>query len=300
MFKHLLVPLDGSKLAETILPLAQCFATHTGARVTLLHVVEADAPATVHGDTHLLNADDAEKYLAQIARQFDALEIKVGTHVDRTVGREAAKAIFAHTAELNADMILLTGHGRGGLREQVFGSIAQQVLQSEKIPVLMMRVESPRPSSEYCISKIVTPLDGGARHEIAFDFSAELAKAFQASLHLVTIVPTANTLTPEQAATAALLPSSTRAMLDLAEKGAADYLQEKMNVLKARGVSASAEVERGDVVAKIVGTVERVSANLLVMATHGRAGLDAFWSGSVTSKVLSRVNVPALLLRVAE
>ncbi len=296
MFKHFLVPLDGSSLAEAILPVAKSLGKNLRARVTLLHIVEPAAPATVHGDTHLMNASDAEDYLARIAREFKDAGVAVDAHVDANAGGDVAKAIFAHGAELAADLILLTSHGRGGLRDIFFGGIAQQVLQSEKIPVLILRSETARPA--FSPEKILVPLDSSTLYEPALTLASELAQVYRAALHLIVVVPTLQTLSPERAATGVLLPSSTKAILDLAQEGAVKYLQNRVEALKAAGVNASAEVERGEIAEKILDAAERASADLLVMATHGRAGLDAFWSGSVAPKVLRRARVPVLLLRV--
>lgn len=296
MFKHLLVPLDGSSLAEAILPAALSLGVCLPARVTLLHVVEPSPPATIHGDTHLMNAADAEKYLARVAEKFRAAEVVVDTHVDVVTRGDVAKAIFAEGAELGADLILLTSHGKSGLREILFGGIAQQVLQSGVIPVLMVRPDPARVG--FTLARILVPLDSSALYEPALAVAAELARVYRAALHLVVVVPTFQTLSPERAATGVLLPSSTRALLDLAESGAVEYLERKLAALRAQNVEASAEVARGNSADKIVQVAARAAADLLVMATHGRAGLDAFWSGSVAPKVLSRARAPVLLLRV--
>jgi nucleotide-binding universal stress UspA family protein len=296
MFKHLLVPLDGSSLAEAILPAAQSLGKHLVARVTLLHVVEPSPPATIHGDRHLADPAEAKSYLTRIAQQFEEAGVRVDWHVDVAERGDVAKTIFTHTGELNADLVMLTSHGASGLREIVFGSIAQQVLQSGRVPVFMQRPESAR--AEFALAKILVPLDSSALYEPALDLAAELAARYGAALHLVVVVPTTSTLSLERAATGILLPSSTKAILDLAQDGAVEYLQKKAVEYTARGVSISAEVERGDAATKILEDSQRNPIDLLVMATHGRAGLDAFWQGSVTPKVLGRAKAPVLLLRV--
>jgi nucleotide-binding universal stress UspA family protein len=296
MFKNILVPLDGSSLAEVILPAARSLGGHLGARVTLLHVVEPSAPATIHGDRHLGAATEAQDYLKRIARQFGEVGVNADWHVDVVERGDVAKTIFAHCGELNADIVMLTSHGASGLRGIVFGSIAQQVLQSGKVPVFMQRPESARP--EFDLKRILVPLDSSALYEPALELASELATRYGASLHIVVVVPTMTTLSPERAATGVLLPSSTKAILDLAQDGAVEYLQKKLLAYKARGVSITAEVERGDTAPKILEVAGRNPTDLLVMATHGRAGLDAFWQGSVTPKVLSRAKAPVLMLRV--
>ncbi len=296
MFKNLLVPLDGSKLAEAILPAATSLGQHTDARVTLLHVVEPSAPATIHGDTHLMNDADAKVYLERIAQQFRDAGVQVDWHVDLVARGDVAKTIFAHTAELDADLVMLTTHGQNGLRGMLFGSIAQQVLQSGKVPVFILRPNTA--PAEFTPKTILVPLDSSAVHEPGLYMAADLARYYDAALHLVVVVPTTSTLSPERAATGTLLPTSTKLMLDLAQNGAVEYLQGKVNELKARSLRVSAEVERGATVAKILEAAARVDADLFVMASHGRAGLGAFWEGSVTPHVLGQAQVPVLLLRV--
>lgn len=298
MFTHLLVPLDGSALAEAILPTAKFFAVQLPARVTLLHVVEPAPPSTIHGDIHLMNAAAAEEYLTRIAREFQDAGVEVSWHVDVAAGGDVAHAIFAHGGELAADLIMLTDHGRSGLREVLVGSIAQQVLQSGQIPVLLVKAQHAEMQHPFKSEKILVPLDGSALYEPALDVARDLARCFNSILQLVVVVPTANTLSPERAATGILLPHSTQAVLDLAQAGAVEYLQKKVEALAKEGLHSEASVERGDVPAKIVEAEERGGADLLVIATHGRAGLDAFWSGSVAPQVLTRARVPVLLLRV--
>lgn len=299
MFKHFLVPLDGSHLAETILPVVQTFAQALGADVTLLHVVEPAAPASVHGDTHLLNEQDARAYLERIAAEMRAANINADIHVDVAAGGDVAKAIFAHGGELQCDLIGMTDHGHSGLKQALFGSIAQQVLQSGAIPVLLVKAEHPAPPAPYQCQNILVPLDSSPLYELALDTALDLGRQLHATLQLVVVIPTMGTLSPERAATGVLLPSSTRAMLDLAENGATEYLTQKNAYVEKSGVRVQSRVLRGDVPTQIVAAEQEGKADLIVMATHGRAGFDAFWSGSIAPKVLSRVHAPMLLLRVA-
>lgn len=296
MFQHFLIPLDGSQLAESILPAAQTLARACHARVTLLHVVEPAAPTTVHGQAHLLNAAQAELYLKERATELSSQGIAADWHVDRAE-RGVVQAIFAHGLELHADLILLTDHGASGLRGRLLGSIPQQVLQRGEIPVLLVRAEALQ-HHEFRCERILAPLDSSALYEAALTAAGEIARVSGASLHLIVVVPTVDALSPERAATGTILPSSTRAVLDLAEAGARQYLDEKINALRARKLDATGYVARGDVATKILDCAKTTRADLIVMATHGRAGLDAFWSGSIAPRVVKRATIPILLLRV--
>lgn len=298
MFQHFLIPLDGSRLAEAILPVTRYLALHLKARVTLLHVVEPAPPATIHGEAHLLNADHAKEYLERLARELNAAGIAATWHVDVAAGGDVPKAIFNHGAELAADLILLTDHGRSGLRSLLVGSIAQQVLQSGKIPVLLAKASRDDQLRNFECKRIMVPLDGSALYENALEPAVEIARACAAAMELVVVVPTLDTLSPERSAAGTILPSSTRAILDLTQTEASNYLENKIDALQETGIQAHAHILRGKVSTSILEATERLEADLIVMATHGRAGLDAFWSGSVAPNVVNRTPVPVLLLRV--
>lgn len=298
MFTHFLVPLDGSHLAEAILPVTRYLAERLNARVTLLHVVEPAPPATIHGEAHLLNAADAEQYLARLAGDMAPSGVAVAWHVDVAAGGDVPKAIFSHGQELAADLIILTDHGRSGLKSVLVGGIAQQVLQSGKIPVMLGKAARGDAPGGFECRHILLPLDGSALYEQALPPAVEIARACGAALELLIVVPTLDTLSPERSAAGTILPSSTRAILDLSQNDATDYLDRQVTALREAGIQAHGQVLRGKVSTGILEAAERLPADLIVMATHGRAGLDAFWSGSVAPNVVNRTAMPVLLLRV--
>ena len=88
-----------------------------------------------------------------------------------------------------------------------------------------------------------------------------------------------------------------RAVLDLAQQGAADYLEQAVARCRAEGVVAQAEVLRGDIVPVVLGLAERLNVDLIVLASHGRTGLDALLTGSVASRIAGRRIRPLLLVR---
>ncbi len=299
MFRHLLVPLDGSGLAEAVLPPTAALAARLGAAVTLLHVMERHAPATIHGERHLTELQDAERYLVEVERRLALPDRPVARHVHEAKEGDVALAIVRHAEELRVDLIVLATHGRGGLHDLVVGSIAQRVLQRGGTPILLIHPAGGTPPPFVC-RRILVPLDGTAAHEPALDAAVEVARAFQARLHLVIVVPTPGTLSGETAAVGTMMPLATTALLDLATEGAAEYVRRQVERLRAGGLEASAEVRRGDPAANLVEAAERAGADVITMATHGRAGLEAFWEGSVSAKVVARCGRPALLVRAAD
>jgi nucleotide-binding universal stress UspA family protein len=139
--KHILVPLDGSHLAEAVLPAVAYLAKTLSARVTLLHMIEQDAPQEIHGDRHLVDVEEAQAYLEGVAARALLVDLVVTRHVHSPQIIDVARSIVAHTEEIGADLVVMCSHGRGGLRRWVLGSIAQQVLSLGKTPLLLI---SPR------------------------------------------------------------------------------------------------------------------------------------------------------------
>lgn len=297
MFKRLLTPLDGSRLAEIVLPVAQSFAGCFNATIVLFHAIEQGAPTNVHGERHLSSDQEVRAYLADVATRLARPNLKIETNVHSVEQTNVARSIIEHITELNVDLIVLAAHGHGGLRDMLVGNIAQQVVSRGTTPVLFVRPRMENAPAFTC-RKILVPLDSTPIHEPALLVATEIARACSASLHLVTVVPTTSKLSAEREGTGMLLPTTMTAVLDLAQRGAVEYLQNITERLLADGVPASAAVARGDTAPAILDVAGRSNADLIVLATHGRASLDAFWSGSVTPKVLSRSDVPVLLVRV--
>jgi len=297
MYSRLLVPLDGSRLAESVLPAVQCLASVGHATVLLLHVIERDAPAAVHGDRHLTTVSQADSYLEELAKQLRAAGITVETHAHPAPEGDVARSIVEHTGEQRADLVVLCTHGRSKMRDLLFGRIAQQVLRRGTAPVLLIRPREDGTVASFEPRTVLIPLDGSPAAEAALAPAGELAVAFGATLHLVTIVPTQETLRGDRQAVGTLLPAATRAELDLEQSDAETYLDGL-----AADVSAIApvtiQVPRGDVGAVLAERASAPDIGLVVMATHGRAGLQAVWGGSVAAHLLTRVRAPILLIRV--
>lgn len=298
MFKRILIPLDGSPLAEAVLPIAVYFAERFGATLVLFHAIEQGASPTVHGQRHLQQVSEAEAYLNEVASRVGKLGVAVEKNVHPVQEAHVAHSIIEHVIELNTDLIVLCAHGSGGLRDVLVGTIAQQVVQRGSTPVLFIRPGEGSADRPYQCRRILVPLDSTPMHEPALPVAAEIARKCDASLHLLTVVPTSGTLSAERAATGMLLPTTMTAVLELAQRGAVEYLQGLSTRLLTEGVPTAASVARGEPPGAILSAIEREEADLVVLATHGRGNFDAFWSGSVTPHVLDKTSVPVLLVRV--
>ncbi len=302
MFEHLLVPLDGSKLAESVLPAVAYLAPTLQSSVMLIHVIESAAHKEIHGDRHLTEPGEALAYLQDAARRRLPESIRVEFHVHEEKEKQLAQSIFRHSHEFHSEMVILCTHGRHGMRDFLFGSIAQQVIALGACPVLVLPAEWNRPAQEardFTISKILVPLDGDRQHEQCLPVAAEIARACRAALHLVMVVPYYEHLTDEPAAAGRLLPGTALAMLDLAQEGGEQYLRECSARLEAADIPMSGEVIRGEPIYQVIQAAEDTGSDLIILGTHGKKATDAFWSGSLTPKIASRTRTPLLLVPVS-
>jgi nucleotide-binding universal stress UspA family protein len=298
MFKRILVPLDGSKLAEAVLPTASFFAEKFDATILLFHAMEQSARSTVHGERHLASPAEAEAYLSEIAARLTQPNVNVTKHVHTVQQADVARSIIEHAAEHQIDLVVLCAHGRGGWRDVIVGNIAQQVISGGTTPVLFISPEKSGNAPTYVCRKILLPLDGTPHHEPALPVAKEMARVFGAAIHLVNVVPTVGTLSGERAGAGTMLPNAMSEILELAQRGAVEYVQGVVKGLIEDGLQVSAQVARGEPAAAILHAEKSAGADLVLLATHGHSAVAAFWSGSVTPKVLSRSHAPVLLVRV--
>ena len=299
-FRRILVPLDGSHLAEAILPVVTRLADACGATIVLLHIIERNAPSRVHGERHLTDRRDAEAYLAELTQRLGTPDRAVEWHFHEVPVGDVAASIGVHAEEHAIDLVAMSTHGQGGIREVIWGSIAQQTLQHSPVPVLLVRANASATSQTYDPRTIMVTLDATAAAEAALPYAVSLARNLGAQLRLVVVVATPDTLASTQAPTATLLPSTTRALLDLQEKQAVAYLERLADWIRATGVDTIAEVRRGDAVAQLAIDAGEHDDGLVVAATHGRAGLQAIWSPGVAARLLRRTRAPVLLVPIVE
>jgi nucleotide-binding universal stress UspA family protein len=298
MFTHLIVPLDGSPLAESVLPAAVAVATRLQAHVTLLHVIERAAPAKVHGERHLTQKADADTYLAEVAVRLSSAGIDSNAEVVQVDG-DVANTIAARASQLGADLVVLCTHGRRGVRGFLYGRVAQQVLSHLAVPVLLLppAKDTAKPT-DFEIHRVLLPLEWTHQADETIAAACAIASAFSAEVLLITVVPTVNTMSGSRGAALRLLPNTAAAVLDDEVGRAQDYLSNVREKLATAGVRSEAMVERGEPFRILADTSARRDVDAIVMATHGRAGVSVVWSGSIAARILERTPLPILLIRV--
>ena len=142
MYKRVTVPLDGSMVAEGIIPFMLEIAGPLDMEIVLLRVLVPVPPTVIEGSRHIEVEDverrraEAEAYLAPIAAELRTKGVRIRTMVRRG---EPAAEIIAGAREAGSDLIAMTTHGRSGLGRLLFGSVAEAVLRHSDIPVFLMR-----------------------------------------------------------------------------------------------------------------------------------------------------------------
>ena len=295
MIRNILVPLDGSKLAEAALPGALWFARIFGSSITLLHVIEKNPPSTVHGEHHLSSEAEAMQYLQKIAQEIPP-EIQTEKHVHTEEVSNVPRSIALHAGELAQDLIVMCTHGKGGIREMMMGSIAQQVIAFGATPVLLVhpKLDQARLFAE--MKTLLIALDDDPEHACGLELAGLIARRSDVALRLLNVVPLLGSLRGKEAAAGKLLPATTKALLEIEQEGARSMLMDRAKVWAEKGVPVTIEVRRGDPPEQIVQAAVNSNAGMIILGTHGKTGIGAFWAGSVAPRVPGLTGLPLLLV----
>lgn len=300
----LLVPLDGSPLAEAALPYAVTIARASGARVLLLTVLESEPlrVVAVGGDERLRAQVEAawrspaEGYLAAVATRLAARGVQADY---KAVVGDPADQILAEAVDARATMIVMATHGRGGLQRLLLGSVADKTMRMSTRPVLLVRPreEVIAPSDEpAAIGRIAVPLDGSQLAEAALPVAADLARMLNARLVLMRVEPLAQSL---------IVPfdlSGTVPDFATLDDRIAAAAEEYLGTVRTRlptGITAQTLVVRGSPAPTLLEVLEQERVDLVVMSTHGRGGLRRFALGSITERVV-RAGLPTVVVRPVE
>jgi nucleotide-binding universal stress UspA family protein len=303
MFQHLLLPLDGTAMAERVIPVARGLVQGSDAHITLVHLVERSAPKKRHGQAHLRDKNSAEAYLrALVAREFPSFPA-VDWHVHADAVRNVAKSLALHAQEFQADLVVMCAHGNQWLKERLRGNLAQQLLHALKgrstsktrVPVLLVQPDE-RGQVDYPFHHILVPMDGAEEHEQGLAPAAQLALQLKIPMLLFTAIPPSDALKGKDSATAALLPRATEEVLRLAEQEAARHLTVHVRELQEMGVSVAGRVMRADPAEGVLATAREMHSDLIVLGTHALSATQEFWSASMTPKVLHRARASFFLV----
>jgi nucleotide-binding universal stress UspA family protein len=294
MFTRILVPLDGSALAEKALPHARALGRALDIPITLITVIETAADFSKKKANYLDTlieggVRNSEEYLKQISQTFSGAAIQYRVEKGR-----AEDAIIMNAAADKGTLITMATHGRSGLGRWLLGSTAEKVVRGADDAVLVVRAnEETSSEGEAALDSIIVPLDGSTLAESVLLYVVELAKAFHAKVTLL------RSYSLKQ-----IIFSFEDYHPDLDElKGelrweAMTYLDEKVAELKSRGVvDVFCSVTEGDAAETIIETGKGAPNTLIAMSTHSGSIITHWVLGSVTEKVLRYANNSVLRIR---
>ena len=281
MVETILVATDGSDGAAAAAAVARAISARLDASLHGVAVVdEPELPdhAREAIDDHRL--EEARSHLAAFASAGDG---DVETAVLHT-GAAVHETIIAYADEIGADCIVMGTAGRTGVRRLAFGSVAERTVRAAPIPVVVV----PPTVAAGPIEEILVPTDGSDGAQSALDHAVEIAERFAAGLHLLHVVDlSAFGLSAGMEDLYAGLERVGEAALEEARSTADDG-----DVRKVEASLMSGRVDRA-----IREYVDDRDIDLLVMGTHGRSGLERFWLGSTTERVIRRSSVPVVTIK---
>ena len=297
--RSVMVPLDGSPFAEQALPWAIAIARKARARVRLAMVHQLPSPPPLDEATgrlytkvELALRKSQREYLHRTASRIKAEEpIQTATAMLQGV---PAPALGRYAGEVGVDLVIMTTHGRSGMQRAWLGSVADQLVRSLEIPMLLIRPkEGGAPTAG--VEQILVPLDGSRRAEAVLPAALAMASIFGARLALLQAVYPVMIMTDPPTS----FPTGFDEQLTaIQRREAQDYLDGLVEQLTGAGAQASgAAVLGGGAFDTIQAAAHERGTGMVALATHGRGGLRRMVLGSVADKLVRAGELPVLVIR---
>jgi nucleotide-binding universal stress UspA family protein len=297
VYNRMLIPLDGSTIAEQVVPYARTFARRLKLPVELLAVVDGEALLTsverarVFDDLMDREKRKSKEYLERIAKRFS------GSRVKRTVEEgKAAEVIIEKAAADRSTLIAMTTHGRSGLNRWLLGSVAEKVLRATTNPLLLVRAApDARTEGESTLKSIVVPLDGSKLAESLLPAVANIAEKLDVEIFLFRAY--SNPYRPFMSGSGYYAVNVDELLMGVRDE-ARNYLEEKMAELSQQGIEKTSYLLQEGVAAdEIVSVASHTPESLIALCSHGRSGMKRWILGSVAETVVRHSSNPVLILR---
>jgi nucleotide-binding universal stress UspA family protein len=297
MLRRLVVPLDGSELAERALPYATQLAQARDGRLVLVRVALAPPPSGFNWEEQQLAAiSQAEQYLAEVAEKLNQ---EVPTETSVPYGKASARIVDA-VREFEADGVVMATHGRTGPAHLLYGSVAEAVLAASPVPVLLVQAQPGQDAVPFDPTSacLLVPLDGSAFAEAAVPTAVDVLGP-NGELVLVRVVaPADHVVRDDRGQVIAYLDQ----MQEHLEREASDYLYSVVRQLvrEHADLKVRPDIRVGDAAVSLAAAAAEHRTDLIVMASHGRTGLQRAVLGSVAGSVLRTTRTPVLLVHPGE
>lgn len=287
MWEKILVTLDGSDLAELTLPYAKELAAAFGSEVVLLYVNEPSESQYRH--MHQL-------YIEDVAEQLKG-DVKKVTPV--VLDGAPAKEIVDYAEKNKVGLVVMSSHGRSGIMPWAAGSVANKVLHTAKMPLLLVRAARlpKRAQGKPVINRILLPLDGSEVGEAAVPYVQELMSRLGVEVILFGVVPPGKHIRTVGGLDYVLYPEQD---LKQVKTEAREHLDRVYQQLKGKKGKVRVELKVGDIAREIIDYAKKTRTSLIAISSHGHSGIAKWVFGSIAHKIVQASNVPVLLVRATE
>jgi nucleotide-binding universal stress UspA family protein len=292
MIEKILLPLDGSALADCVLPYTAAIAQATEAKVIFLHVLEAD-------DTHPSNPLDwqlrkleAQMHLQEVQANWEEMGLSAETVL---LEGKAADRVIEYAHQSGVDLLVLSSHGRSGLTGWNISSVSQKIIHRVYKSIMLVRAYQTGDEEVRKVkyNRILVPLDGSQRAEALLPKACKLAQFHQATLLLAHVVtqPEMMQRTPLSAEEIQLVEE----LISRNEQKARDYFHELQSRLP---IEAETHLIHGeDVTAALHDLVKKAEVDLVVLNAHGGSGEANRPYGSIVTNFIDYGATPLLIFQ---
>ena len=281
--RHIGIPLDGSEYAEHALPTAEALADTFNSRLTLISVLKNEEQMDSLGP-------ERKSYLETIADRVRKKGIDVKTAIRVGLVEDRLNDL---TCQDGLDLVVMSGRGRSGIKRWLLGGVATGILQTMNCPVLVIhpaeRIEAPAVQ----FNKLLVTLDGSEYAERVLPYVR--ASAEFESVVLLLSVPEV----PEAQMYGAML-EEIQELRSQAESDAMNYLNKVAAELGKDGIRTEVIVAGSRPTQTIISVAEGENVDIVMMASHGRGGLDRLFVGSVADRVVHQTEIPVFLVPIQE
>lgn len=300
MFNKILVPLDGSPLAEAVLPYGERFAQSFGGQITILSVLgtltlrelENRIVARIEARRTPLRTE----YLKEVVGDLASRGVKARS---RLLSGEPSQCIVDYAQRNGYDLIAMSTHGRTGINRWAYGSVADWVMHNTGTPLLLVRPgKKVTADLGSALRKVVVPLDGSPAAEAALDYGIPIAQAMKLKMQLVRVV-TPITFMSDQFSEGYSESAEIAAITEQSREMAEEYLLGIRERLVSPENQTNVIASVGNPAEVITRMTREVSNTLVVMTSHARSGIARTVFGSVAESVVRSCHGPTLVLRPA-
>jgi nucleotide-binding universal stress UspA family protein len=281
--RHIAIPLDGSEFAEHSLPAAEALSETFNARLTLISVLADKGQIDTLGQ-------EREYYLETVANKLREKGIAVKTALRSGSVTERLNDL---TCEDGVDMVVMSSHGRSGFHRWLLGGVATGIMQTVNCPVMIIHPKEGVEAPEVKFNKLLVTLDGSEYAERVLPY-VKSSYRFN-SVVLLLAVPEV----PEAEMYGGMV-EEIRQLRRQAEEQALEYLNRVASELQEEGIETEVIVAGSRPAQTIISVAEGEDVDVVMMASHGRGGLDRLFVGSVADRVVHQTEIPIFLVPIQE